>query len=75
MPSAVEDIEQNPVRMYRRSNGWTLDQMARSLGVNRQSIQAWETGGGYPAYPNVMKLAALDPDLPEALRKWRTGEG
>lgn len=71
--SAVVDIEQNPLRIYRKKLGMTHDQLARALGVSKPSIRIWESGGGMPGWENSIKLEELEPGIIEALRKWRTG--
>lgn len=36
-------IEQNRLKQYRKSNGWTQKFMAEQLGISQQRYQQWET--------------------------------
>lgn len=43
----------------RREKGWSQGEMARRLGVSRQSVNAIETGKYDPSLPLAFKIAAL----------------
>lgn len=48
---------QNQLRTLRRKKGWTQEQLARKVGVSRQSIIAIEKGKYKPTVELALKLA------------------
>ena len=47
------------IRELRGERGWSQEQMAEKLGVSRQAITKWETGGGTPDIENLAAIAQL----------------
>lgn len=49
----------NRVREYREGRGWSQGELARRLGVSRQTINAVETDKYDPSLPLALRLARL----------------
>ncbi|WP_025133635.1 helix-turn-helix transcriptional regulator [Leucobacter sp. PH1c] len=49
----------NEVRALRTAAGWSQVQLAESLGVSRQTINALETGRYDPSLPLAFRIAHL----------------
>lgn len=47
------------IKELRADRGWSQEQMAEKLGVSRQAITKWETGGGAPDIENLAAIAQL----------------
>lgn len=45
------------IRMLRRRDGRTQEELAEALGVTGQTVSRWEAGGGYPDMELVPPLA------------------
>lgn len=57
------------VERIRLTRGWTKIQMARHLGLDRKTIENWQTQPRLPLAPTVTRVAdKLDIDQVEALR-------
>ena len=66
----------NTVKQYREGAGWSQGELARRLGVSRQTINAVETDKYDPSLPLALRMARLfgvavpdlfiDPWEPEA---------
>lgn len=51
---------------YRKSKGYSQDQLAKLIGVTTATIQNWENGRGMGSVERIIKLcAALDADARE----------
>ena len=50
---------QNHVRDYREAQGWSQGELARRLGVSRQTINAVETDKYDPSLPLALRMAKL----------------
>lgn len=50
---------QNEVRQYRETQGWSQGELARRLGVSRQTVNAVETDKYDPSLPLALRLAKL----------------
>lgn len=50
---------QNRVRALREQKGWSQGELARRLGVSRQTINAVETDKYDPSLPLALRLALL----------------
>ena len=51
---------------YRKSKGYSQDQLAKLIGVTTTTIQNWENGRGMGSVERIIKLcAALDADARE----------
>lgn len=50
---------QNKVRRYREAQGWSQGELARRLGVSRQTVNAVETDKYDPSLPLALRLAKL----------------
>ena len=49
----------NTLRVVRAERGWSQKQLAESLGVSRQTVNAIETGKYDPSLPLAFKIARL----------------
>lgn len=47
------------LRIFRKQNGFTQEQVAERIGVSRQAVAKWETGETLPDIESVVKLAEL----------------
>ncbi len=54
------------IRIARKSKGWTLDQLARRLGISKVSISCWENDKSRPRASRLVELCAI-LDLPNEL--------
>ncbi len=52
-------IEFNNLRLYRKQNGFTQEQVAERLGVSRQAVAKWERGETLPDIENVIALSDM----------------
>lgn len=52
-------IEFNNLKMYRKQNGFTQEQVAERLGVSRQAVAKWEKGESLPDIESVITLADM----------------
>ena len=50
---------QNRVKHYREGAGWSQGELARRLGVSRQTINAVETDKYDPSLPLALRMAKL----------------
>lgn len=50
---------ENRVRDFREQAGWSQGELARRLGVSRQTINAVETDKYDPSLPLALRMAAL----------------
>lgn len=50
---------QNEVRRHREARGWSQGELARRLGVSRQTVNAVETDRYDPSLPLALRLAKL----------------
>lgn len=49
----------NALRTYREGKGWSQGELARRLGVSRQTINAVETDKYDPSLPLALRMAKL----------------
>jgi putative transcriptional regulator len=67
---------QNRLKEIRESKGWSQGELARRLGVSRQTINAVETDKYDPSLPLALRMAKLFgvavPDL--FIDKWEPAE-
>ena len=67
----------NRVRDHREKHGWSQGELARRLGVSRQTINAVETDKYDPSLPLALRMAKLFavavPDL--FIDEWSPEEG
>ena len=49
----------NRVKEYREAKGWSQGELARRLGVSRQTINAVETDKYDPSLPLALRMATL----------------
>lgn len=60
------------LRSVRRQAGMSQEQLAEQLGVSRQAVTKWETGGGIPDIENMKAVSALfDISIDELLSNER----
>ena len=50
---------ENRVKAFREDNGWSQGELARRLGVSRQTINAVETDKYDPSLPLALRMAKL----------------
>ena len=50
---------ENRLRTYREAKGWSQGELARRLGVSRQTINAVETDKYDPSLPLALRMARL----------------
>ena len=50
---------ENRLRAYREAKGWSQGELARRLGVSRQTINAVETDKYDPSLPLALRMAKL----------------
>jgi putative transcriptional regulator len=50
---------ENRVKTFREENGWSQGELARRLGVSRQTINAVETDKYDPSLPLALRMAKL----------------
>ena len=50
---------ENRVREYREAAGWSQGELARRLGVSRQTINAVETDKYDPSLPLALRMSGL----------------
>jgi len=58
-PQPKEWPVENRVRQYREAQGWSQGELARRLGVSRQTINAVETDKYDPSLPLALRMARL----------------
>lgn len=56
---AVGSDVENRVKHYREAQGWSQGELARRLGVSRQTINAVETDKYDPSLPLALRMARL----------------
>jgi putative transcriptional regulator len=56
---AVRSGVENRVKHYREAQGWSQGELARRLGVSRQTINAVETDKYDPSLPLALRMARL----------------
>ena len=47
------------IALLRRQRAWSQEELAEKLGVSRQSVSKWESGGSIPDLERVVRLAEL----------------
>ena len=52
-------LMENRVKTYREAKGWSQGELARRLGVSRQTINAVETDKYDPSLPLALRMAKL----------------
>lgn len=52
-------MEYNNLKLFRKRNGYTQEQIAERLGVSRQAVAKWERGESLPDIENVIALADM----------------
>lgn len=55
----MDDSVQNHVKLFRERHGWSQGELARRLGVSRQTINAVETDKYDPSLPLALRMAKL----------------
>ena len=54
-----ESMLENRLKHYREDHGWSQGELARRLGVSRQTINAVETDKYDPSLPLALRMAKL----------------
>lgn len=57
--TGVKYIDFNNLKLFRKQNGFTQEQVAEKLGVSRQAVAKWERGESVPDIENVIALADM----------------
>ena len=57
--SLVRDCVENRLKHHREAYGWSQGELARRLGVSRQTINAVETDKYDPSLPLALRMARL----------------
>jgi putative transcriptional regulator len=52
-------VVENRVRSFREAKGWSQGELARRLGVSRQTVNAIETDKYDPSLPLALRMAKL----------------
>lgn len=52
-------IQYSNLKIYRKQNGYSQEEIAEKLGVTRQAVAKWEKGESLPDIASCMKLADL----------------
>lgn len=52
-------MEFNNLKLFRKQNGFTQEQVAERLGVSRQAVAKWERGESLPDIENAIALADM----------------
>lgn len=47
----------NNLKIFRKKNGFTQEQIAEKIGVSRQAVAKWERGDALPDIENIIALA------------------
>lgn len=47
------------IALLRKRNGWSQEELAEKLGVSRQAVSKWESGGSLPDLDRIVKMSAL----------------
>lgn len=63
----------NKIRDLRGSKGWTQEDLAKAIGVSRQTINAIEKGKFDPSLPTAFRLAALFEERIEEIFDYEEG--
>ena len=50
---------ENRVKLFREAQGWSQGELARRLGVSRQTVNAVETDKYDPSLPLALRMAKL----------------
>jgi putative transcriptional regulator len=50
---------ENRIKMFRDGQGWSQGELARRLGVSRQTVNAVETDKYDPSLPLALRMAVL----------------
>ena len=50
---------ENRIKMFREGQGWSQGELARRLGVSRQTVNAVETDKYDPSLPLALRMAVL----------------
>ena len=66
----------NRVKHYREAQGWSQGELARRLGVSRQTVNAVETDKYDPSLPLALRMAKLFAvNVPELfIDEWEPSE-
>lgn len=52
-------MEFNNLKIFRKKNGYTQEQIAEKIGVSRQAVAKWERGEALPDIENIVALADI----------------
>lgn len=52
-------IEFNNLKLFRKQNGFTQEEVAEKLNVSRQAVAKWESGETVPDIENCIALADI----------------
>lgn len=64
------------LQRFRKARGLSQEELAEKMGVSRQAIGKWESGGGYPEAEKLIELAeVLDCSIDALVREDTNGSG
>lgn len=55
----MDEVKMSRLRMERVKRGWSLEAVAKVIGVSYVSVSNWEQGKAIPAVDSAIKLARL----------------
>lgn len=55
----MEETKVSRLRLERLSRGWSLKDVADTVGVTPAAVRAWETEKSKPAFDSAIKLSQL----------------
>ena len=68
-------IQYSKLKMYRKQNGFSQEDIAERLGVSRQAVAKWENGESLPDIESCVKLADIyGPTVDILIRKIKEEE-
>lgn len=47
------------IMKLRKQNGWSQEELAEKLGISRQSVSKWESGGSIPDLDKIIKMSGI----------------
>ncbi len=62
----------NKIKLLRKKNGLSQEQLSEKIGLSRQAISRWETGDSVPDIDNIVKLSDIFNVSTDYLLKYNT---
>ena len=72
----IRDAADNPLRLWRKTNGVLTRTVAARVGVAANTVTLWESGSIKPSKTNMLRLISLTRifDLAQKWEDWHTGK-